>query len=76
MDSRGSGKTGSSKGGAHWSLEKDGRINWTPVGAKLTFQPTRPSDRGDYRCRADFRASPSRNTRVHLQVIGEIFLVT
>ncbi|XP_049813792.1 uncharacterized protein LOC126260505 [Schistocerca nitens] len=37
--------------------------------AALTFRRVVERDQGVYRCRVDFRLSPSRNTRLHLTVV-------
>ncbi|XP_077287176.1 kin of IRRE-like protein 1 [Arctopsyche grandis] len=67
-DARGGGL--GEEGGSHWSgVEGGGRARWAAASARLALQPAKPTDRGDYHCRADFKASPSRNTKIHLQVI-------
>ncbi|KAA0198143.1 hypothetical protein HAZT_HAZT008563 [Hyalella azteca] len=44
-------------------------LNLEPPG--LVIDPALPSDENLYRCRVDFRSSPTRNSRVRLTVIGE-----
>lgn len=39
--------------------------------ATLSIEGIRVSDEADYRCRVDFRKSPTRNYKVKLSVIGE-----
>lgn len=57
-------------------------VKWSGLGDRAHFDVTSPTqslvinpveaqDDGDYRCRVDFRSSPTRNLRVKLQVVGE-----
>ena len=50
-----------------------GRADFAPGQrpAVLTLRPGKRSDEAIYRCRVDFRLSPTRNQRTRLQVVGE-----
>jgi hypothetical protein len=58
----------------HWSAEvpfgKRGHFQTTSEPARLIVEPVRLEDQGIYRCRVDFRNSPSRETRLNLTITG------
>lgn len=59
----------------HWSAEipfgKRGHFQTTSEPARLIVEPVKVEDQGIYRCRVDFRNSPSRETRLNLTIIGK-----
>lgn len=64
-----------SKAATHWQEEqyfKNNRAYFqtTTEPAVLNIYVIREQDEGEYRCRVDFTTSPTRNTRIHLTVIG------
>lgn len=41
--------------------------------ARLVIQSLRPEDRGLYKCRTDFKKSPTKNYKRNLTILGKIF---
>ena len=64
-------------GGRHWndgvSLGPRARFDETTKPHPLLWiEDLREADGGTYRCRVDFKQAPTKNSKVNLQVIGEL----
>ena len=61
-------------GAKHWSAEapfgKRAHFRTVSEPAKLVVDEVKVEDQGVYRCRVDFRNSPSRETRLNLTIAG------
>ncbi|XP_071532986.1 uncharacterized protein [Panulirus ornatus] len=67
------GRSGSIKRAPHWSdegtLGTRAYFNMASDPPGLVLQSVQASDHAEYRCRVDFRSSPTRNVRIQLEVI-------
>ncbi|XP_045132092.1 uncharacterized protein LOC123516607 isoform X3 [Portunus trituberculatus] len=67
------GRSGLIEGGRHWQdknmLGTRAYFDMASEPPGLVLQPVNASDHAEYRCRVDFRSSPTRNVRVQLEVI-------
>ena len=74
------------KGGRHWkdnrTLGNRAFFHYKETGMRsetgamqiasfLTIEALRPEDTGFYRCRVDFKEAPTKNTKIHLNLIGK-----
>ena len=63
----------------HWydemTLSGRATFQYNEEPSKLTLNGIKDSDSGTYRCRVDFKSSPSRNQRINLTVIGNLFVL-
>ena len=44
------------------------------IASFLTIEALRPEDTGFYRCRVDFKEAPTKNTKIHLKLIGRTLI--
>lgn len=56
-----------------WSLEDRLFFQVMYEPAHLSIQNLELKDEGVYRCRVDFKNSPTRNIRVNLTIVGKLF---
>ena len=78
------------KGGKHWkdnrTLGNRAFFHYKETGMRsetgamqiasfLTIEALRPEDTGFYRCRVDFKEAPTKNTKIHLNLIGRTRIV-
>ncbi|XP_069192591.1 uncharacterized protein [Procambarus clarkii] len=68
------GRNGPVRHATHWvdqrALGSRGYFDLSSRPPGLVLRPLTYSDQDEYRCRVDFRSSPTRNVRVNLRVIG------
>ena len=59
---------------SHWKdkeyLNERAFLRTTTEPATLNINFVEERDEGEYRCRVDFTKNPTRNSRIHLTVIG------
>lgn len=64
---------------SHWKekemVEERAYFRTITEPATLSLDNIEERDEGDYRCRVDFRKSPTRNTKVRLTVVGKFYFI-
>lgn len=62
---------------AHWADDVlGGRARWhSATPSSLRMHNVLPTDRAVYRCRVDFKISPTRNHKILLDVIGKLYFI-
>ena len=69
------GRSGPVQRAQHWAdedtLQRRAYFDLSAPQPGLVLHPVTASDEDEYRCRVDFKSSPTRNVRVNLTVIGE-----
>jgi len=46
----------------------------TQIASLLTIDALIPEDTGFYRCQVDFKEAPTKNTKIHLKLIGMFYV--
>ena len=68
------------KDAQHWTdstmLNGRAHLRATSDKVRLILEPVRNSDEGVYKCRVDFKKSPTRNSRTHLTVVSKSLFIS